>query len=300
MKPKIYILVSFLVFTFSCTSQSERDETRLMNCLYSHIPDNGSELKQAMLDFENLLINEKIIASNSGKSYIEMFERLANDSTLIIKLPQSFASILTNVSKPDFEASENCKSQILDSIDQNNSKIFGLRDILDDIDGNGNFESSEFAKGLISVLDDKDMELDYYKLNTFFMLDVIGVTLDSGISRQLPPIRDELPVDMSKALFITIDSKDQVYVNEEIIQLQGLRKRVKSYVRSSKSNTVISLKPDLKAAYKTYITVQNEIVAAIGALREELSQERYGLPFGELNEEQSKEIKDVYPSRITE
>lgn len=49
-----------------------------------------------------------------------------------------------------------------------------------------------------------------------------------------------------------------------------------------------------------YIAVQNELVAAINELREELSREQFGKPYSELEKEQQDAIREIYPSRISE
>ena len=63
---------------------------------------------------------------------------------------------------------------------------------------------------------------------------------------------------------------------------------------------VISLSNDLDTKYGTYIAVQNELVAAINELREELAKSKFQKAFIDLDKEQQDAIRDIYPSRISE
>jgi len=63
---------------------------------------------------------------------------------------------------------------------------------------------------------------------------------------------------------------------------------------------VISLRNDMDTKYGTYIAVQNELVAAINELREELAKEHFGKSYADLNKDQQDAVRDIYPSRISE
>jgi hypothetical protein len=63
---------------------------------------------------------------------------------------------------------------------------------------------------------------------------------------------------------------------------------------------VISLRNDMDTQYGTYIAVQNELVAAINELRDELAREQFGKPYSELDMDQQNAIREIYPSRISE
>jgi hypothetical protein len=63
---------------------------------------------------------------------------------------------------------------------------------------------------------------------------------------------------------------------------------------------VISLSNDLDTKYGTYIAVQNELVAAINELREELAKSKFGKSYIDLEDEQQDAIRKIFPSRISE
>jgi len=63
---------------------------------------------------------------------------------------------------------------------------------------------------------------------------------------------------------------------------------------------VISLRNDLDTRYGTYLAVQNELVAAINELRDELAKEHFGKSYDELGGDEQDAIRDIYPSKISE
>ncbi len=127
-----------------------------------------------------------------------------------------------------------------------------------------------------------------------FFLVTTTMEKDSGISRKLPPIVDDTPdvVIKQKNIFtVLLNGKDQLLVEEEIMELKNLRAAAVEFLdnaggtdkdgnkcdycqgkkdpRSSDhpDKAIISLKNERKTSYGTYISVQNELVAAYNVLR---------------------------------
>ena len=77
--------------------------------------------------------------------------------------------------------------------------------------------------------------------------------------------------------------------------------------RELPSSAIISLQNDNGTSYDMYIQVQNELQSAVTQLRDELSMEKFGKPYAELDANKGEEEKDkilairaVYPQRISE
>jgi len=71
-------------------------------------------------------------------------------------------------------------------------------------------------------------------------------------------------------------------------------------------SAVISLRNDTETSYDMYIQVQDELTRAINELRNELSEQKFGKPYIELDKNNPEEklmilaIRQVYPQRISE
>tara|TARA_B100000902_G_scaffold19112_1_gene22934 strand:- start:1791 stop:2414 length:624 start_codon:yes stop_codon:yes gene_type:complete len=125
-----------------------------------------------------------------------------------------------------------------------------------------------------------------------FFLVTTTIETDSGLNRKLPPIEDVVdpPIIKEKNILpVVINKNNQLLVEEELVELKDLRSVAMEFLdngggkgedacdfcrgkRSPSSSdnpekAIISLKNDRETAYKVYIAVQNELVAAYNELR---------------------------------
>ena len=173
-----------------------------------------------------------------------------------------------------------------------------------------------------------------------FFLVTTTIETDTGISRKLPPMEDseeDVIIKQKNIFTVLINGKDQLLVEDELMELKDLRKAAVefldngggtgedacSYCKGKKSpsssdnpdKAIISLKNERETTYSTYISVQNELVAAYNQLRDRRAQELYGKSFTEMqanyddvnwvgNKTQLKDriekIKIEYPQKLSE
>ncbi len=148
-----------------------------------------------------------------------------------------------------------------------------------------------------------------------FFLVTTTIETDSGLNRKLPPIEEtEPPIIKEKNIFqLQVNRNDQLFLKAngndgEVVELKNLRKlaiafldngggsgdeacsfcRGKKDSRSSDNpdKAIISLQNDRETKYKTYISVQNELIAAYNELRNREYKRLYpngGMNFVEAN-----------------
>ncbi|CAN5259401.1 biopolymer transporter ExbD [soil metagenome] len=173
-----------------------------------------------------------------------------------------------------------------------------------------------------------------------FFLVTTTMETDRGISRKLPPMDDqqEPPNIRQKNIFIVlINNNNELLVEDQTMQLRELRQAAIDFLdngagvgeeacdfcqgardATSSDNpekAIISLATDRRTEYATYISVQNELVAAYNFLRNREAQRLYGLPFTQMeanyndvnwrgNKEQLKErldvVRNMYPQKLSE
>ena len=113
---------------------------------------------------------------------------------------------------------------------------------------------------------------------------------------------DEDVIIKQKNIFtVLLNGKDQLLVEDNIMELKDLREAAREFLDnggdgscnycqgkkdpSSSDNpdkAIISLKNERETSYKTYIAVQNELVAAYNELRDVRAEAEYGMPFTEM------------------
>lgn len=174
-----------------------------------------------------------------------------------------------------------------------------------------------------------------------FFLVTTTIETDTGLNRKLPPIDDEQvepPIIKQKNIFtVLINAKNQLLVEDELMELKDLRKAAAEFLdngggvgddactyckgkKDPKSSdnpdkAIISLKNERETKYGTYISVQNELVAAYNQLRDRRAMELYGKTLKEMeanysdvnwigNKDNLKEkidrIKIEYPQKLSE
>ena len=159
-----------------------------------------------------------------------------------------------------------------------------------------------------------------------FFLVTTTMDVDSGLERRLPQWveeeqEEEIDVKERNIFAVLVNRDNALLVENEYAQLEDLRERAKEFMENPTNDEnlpekepkdieffgevmvtkgVISLRNDLDTKYGTYIAVQNELVAAINELRDELAKQHFGKPYNELEKEEQDAIRQIYPSRISE
>jgi len=162
---------------------------------------------------------------------------------------------------------------------------------------------------------------------TFFLLTTTMDT-DRGLARMLPPISDEkvenpdMVVKERNVLPVLINYRNEVAVKGAPIHISQLKGIAKEFLENKENleklpekiethvdyfgvipitkNAVISLQSDRGAQYQVYLSVQNELQAAYNELRNEVSRKQFKLPYDDLDEDQQKAVRVIYPQRISE
>lgn len=161
-----------------------------------------------------------------------------------------------------------------------------------------------------------------------FFLVTTTMDVDSGLERRLPQwvdpnieIDDDQQIKERNVFVVLVNRDNNILVENEWTRVEDLRAKAKEFLANPNnsetlpekepvqvplfgevmvSKGVISLRNDLDTKYGTYIAVQNELVAAVNELREELAKEKFGKPYVDCDETQQEAVRDVYPSRISE
>ncbi len=161
-----------------------------------------------------------------------------------------------------------------------------------------------------------------------FFLVATTMDVDSGLERVLPQMppenqdQDDTPPIKERNVFtVLLDANNRLMVEGELLRVEDLRDKTKEFILNpydsenlpDKKPTeiplignypvtkgVISLRNDQGTQYGMYISVQNELVAAINELRDDLANEKFGKNYANCAGEQKDAIREAIPSRISE
>lgn len=164
-----------------------------------------------------------------------------------------------------------------------------------------------------------------FLLLTFFLL-TSSIDTDAGIARKLPqPLPPDAPkpeIHDRNVFKVAVNFRDELQVQGKLADIADLRELTKEFLanpsndpkKSEKkieniellgptpvSKGVVSLRNDNGTSYEMYVKVQNELTAAFRELRDELSQEKFGLKFNDLKRDaQIEAIQSAIPLTISE
>ncbi len=160
-----------------------------------------------------------------------------------------------------------------------------------------------------------------------FFLVTTTMDVDVGITRMLPPPIDPNappppPVRERNVFVVLVDRHDRLMVEGQITSIDRLRDVTKEFLLNpyddpSKpekrieeiphlgeievSRGIISLQNDRGTSYEMYISVQNELAAAINEIRDEMSKEHFGMKFSDLRDQELIDaIRHAVPMAISE
>ena len=159
-----------------------------------------------------------------------------------------------------------------------------------------------------------------------FFLIATTMDIDSGLARKLPPMPEKNQENNDKVkerniFVVLINANNQLLVEGEPMHVRDLREAAKNFIKNPNdadnlpekkptevpffgtypvSKGIISLQNDRGTSYKTYIEVQNELVAAYNELRDELAMQKFGKLYNELDKARKDAIRKIYPQRISE
>ncbi len=175
-----------------------------------------------------------------------------------------------------------------------------------------------------------------------FFLVTTTIETDVGLDRMLPreDVRPPLPYQDKNILQVRINKNDEIMVENEVVDLKDLKALTMNFLdnggalKDSESycdycqgarredssdnpgKAVVSLSSERETRYATYISIQNELVAAYNELRNREAIRLYGVKYTEMEAKYTDpqthkfdkvklknkllKIQELYPQKISE
>ncbi len=168
-----------------------------------------------------------------------------------------------------------------------------------------------------------------------FFLVATTMNVDTGLVRVLPPMppenqkQEDIKVKERNLFLVLVSGSGNIMVgtpnNQEFTDLRQIKDRTKEFILNPmddenlpektekeieladgskwvypESQGVVSLQTTLETDYQTYIMVQNELTRAFNEVRDEVSMQKFGKKFTELEKEDRDAVSKAVPLKISE
>ena len=162
-----------------------------------------------------------------------------------------------------------------------------------------------------------------------FFLVTTSMDTDQGLARSLPKppeddqLNNEIKVKERNILNIRINKDNYLLIGDDYATLADVKERAKEFIKNEDKkpnlpelkphkvkelgktfmvteNHVISVQTDRGTDYGVYFAVQDALVSAYNEIRDEFSKQEFGYKYDQLDADQQKIVRDVYPQKISE
>lgn len=281
---KQYYIVAFLFFSTILFSQEKRPEDIYQECLYNSLPDKGVELKKRIKEFENYLIQNKILNDSTSKSYYELYIKGLSDKEPKINLTYSFTDTLLTVDKWKLIGwNDRCMNKMKNAHDYKLSKLYKSQKEYDVLDNKNDFKS---------IFDKEDFELEFYKLRILISLNILNDIKEIKI--------DYTEKQLKNAISIFINSEGAIFIEKKLQNKKQLEVFIYNYVKKYKNNSLIVLNSERNLMYRIYLEIQDLIKNSIHKLKDSISIKKFGVNYQNLNLKEKNNLDVLYPLNIKE
>lgn len=170
---RIFLSLILLILISACSSNKEKVENILMDCIYNSYDDNGNALKKAIYDYETLLIEQGFITDRTGKSYKSAFKAIQQSEGLKQKPSITFQGFISNIPSPNIESTIHCENILMDSTKYDYSTIRSIDKVMQKHITASDLKPETLAVDILSVLTEEDFEHDYHKMRLYTMLNLM-------------------------------------------------------------------------------------------------------------------------------
>ena len=290
MKKVLYIL--FLIF-IGCSNQQERIEKKLFDCSVTASKKDNKDLLQRFKYYESELIKNKVLKDNSAKSYRNVLEIIAKEKDYFFDIPESINENVLRVEEAAYEQVINCQKKILsDSLKYDFKVFFKFQESIKKSMYENNISPQIVAKNYLSVLNEDDFKLNYYKTRIILVLSL----QNSGIYKKITDKEfKEKKYNKKTAFIIQLNDKSEILIDNKNKKIEEFKHLLYEYFLKNTSKSEIVLLTSRKTIYSKYLEINEIIELTLNKVRNISSQEKYHKPFSNLYEKEKKEIEKKFP-----
>lgn len=282
--PLLLLLIYNSSFAQNSIPESLEEKMQYCNTNFSDIL--VSEIKKDFQALELHFIKKGLLIDNSGSSYYNVYEKIAEKGTFDFQTNYSLRKI-DSINKSTFKA---CFYKLL-TADQLNNLTDRQVDVMSNlaIGFQGNVNLSEVGKRFVNLFVPDDFQLEYFQymsLYSFYLMsqptsNLFSIIPDHGVT-----------IETLETVVISLDENDEISAFGKKVTIEEARELVAELCISD-SISVIEMYSSRSASYESYINLLKAINEPINEYRNRKSKEKFGIEYSELAVEQREEISNI-------
>lgn len=178
MKNRI-VYISFLVLlSTSCQEQTFQLDDVILECYDSKYQAEGYDIKTIIEDYEKLLVKEGVLKDDSGKSYLEVYRKIASDKDFRINATtfQEYDPFF-KVDNETKLALYECEIEMTEMAREKDAKwgaIFGNTESEKGVES-----PDQVYQAMIKAMSEEDLDSYYFRLKMFSLFDMVNSKWES-------------------------------------------------------------------------------------------------------------------------
>ena len=291
---KITVLTFLILISISCKSQDRIVEKTFNDCYFNSMPNQGKELKIFHNEYESLLISNGILIDNSGESYYNLFKKIMRSEISDTKTNFSFIDSINKLSYTDLiHSNQKCSDKIKSLDIYKDSNTYRFEQTMDSLNDPYNDKIVVIEK-IISSLNEKDFELDFYKIRALLIMERMNSISDLFEEK----VYSEKQLETAFKVLLT--KKNEIIFQGKKVSNDNLKILVENYLRIAKKNSLIIIDTYRDVKYGDYVKFIKSFEYVFSKLRNELSEQKFNKQFENLTESEKEIIEKEYSFEIKE
>jgi hypothetical protein len=291
---KITLLTFLILISISCKSQDRIVEKTFNDCYFNSMPNQGKELKIFHNEYESLLISNGILIDNSGESYYNLFKKIMRSEISDTKTNFSFIDSINKLSYTDLiHSNQKCSDKIKSLDIYKDSNTYRFEKTMDSLNDPYNDKIVVIEK-IISSLNEKDFELDFYKIRALLIMERMNSISDLFEEK----VYSEKQLETAFKVLLT--KKNEIIFQGKKVSNDNLKILVENYLRIAKKNSLIIIDTYRDVKYGDYVKFIKSFEYVFSKLRNELSEQKFNKQFENLTESEKEIIEKEYSFEIKE
>lgn len=289
---KIIILISLLIFIYSCNHNDYKIENKIHKCIIDNFSSKNIDIIKLVREYEEYLVNNNVLKSKKGEAYVE-FYKLIIEKNVIPKIQMNDKFIeLYSINPNDLYSIDCLKNIKNENIEEFNSSKYSK--LIDEMNILKELSTSNVAKIILNNLNLQDFENEYYK--TITLISIVKMSeVSSTIENKNTNFISENEIKENKyenIINIHLTKNNSIEFNKVTISKIQLQNKLETNL--SKRSTQINFTNSNETKYDFYLEIQSLIFDTNKKIKEKKSIDLYKKNYNDLNNSEKYNIDSLY------